>query len=171
MENKKCKENCSCQCHLQNSLCCYIDHYCCPFLCCNHQSNANMIDNSYKTLESPKYLIPQKEKNFFIRSEKRIKIPLLRNGVNDIFHNKSITEDLNADIEKLDKNKIQTKYYSQNNIKPITNKKPKPMFKKTKTIRRKFILHRYPLHQDIKKVLISIIIIPIVFKEIKTQNK
>ena len=132
MENKKCKETCSCQCHIQKSFCCYIDYCCCPFLCCNHQSNTNIIDNSYKTLESPKYLIPQKEKDFFIRSEKRIKIPLFRNGVNDIFHNKSITEDLNVDMDKLDKNKIQTKYYSQNNIKPITNKKPKPMFKKIK---------------------------------------
>ena len=146
MENKKCKETCSCQCHIQKSFCCYIDYCCCPFLCCNHQSNTNIIDNSYKTLESPKYLIPQKEKDFFIRSEKRIKIPLLRNGVNDIFHNKSITEDLNVDMDKLDKNKIQTKYYSQNNIKPITNKKPKPMFKKIKVNKNnKEEIHTAPL--------------------------
>ena len=78
--------------------------------------------------------------------KKEFKIPLLRNGVNDIFHNKSITEDLNADIEKLDKNKIQTKYYSQNNLKPITNKKPKPMFKKIKVNKNnKEEIHTAPL--------------------------
>ena len=136
MKNKfhffqKSKETCSCQCHLQKSLCCYVDCYCCPLLYCNNESNTNVITNSYKTLESPRFLIPQKEKDFFIKSEKRGKIPLLRNKINNIFPNKSNTDEINTNIESPNKN-IRSKYYSQNNIKPMNSKKPKPFFKKIK---------------------------------------
>ena len=127
--NQKSKKTCFCQCHIQNSLCCYVDCYCCPFLYCNHESNTNLITNSYKTLESPRIIIPQKEKDFFIKSEKRSKIPFFRNKITDIFQNKSNTERIDTDIENINKNNHK-KYYSQNNIKPITSKKPKPFFKK-----------------------------------------
>ena len=127
--NEKSKKACFCQCHLQNSLCCFVDCYCCPFLYCNHESNTNLINNSYKTLDSPRIIIPQKEKDFFIKREKRSKIPLLRNKISNIFQNKSNTEKIDTDIEMINKN-IKTKYYSQNNIKPINSKKPKLFFKK-----------------------------------------
>ena len=134
--NQKSKKTCFCQCHLQNSLCCYVDSYCCPFLYCNHESNSNLITNSYKTLDTPRFIIPQKEKDLFIKSEKRSKIPSLRNKINDVFRNKSNTEKIDIDIEELNKN-INTRYNSQNNIKLINNKKHKPFFKKIKVNKNK----------------------------------
>ena len=133
--NKKNKENCSCQCHFGSPLCYHIDCCCCPFLCFSHESCPNVISNSYISPDSPRIIIPSKEKEFQIKSEQRNKnpkffnnkTPFLRNRTNNIFHSKSNTEELNNNIINNNNTKFKEGIKKETN-----NQKIKPLFKKIK---------------------------------------
>ena len=134
--NKKKKENCSCQCHFQNPLFYHLDCCCCPFFCYPHESSPNIISDKFNSLESPRIIIPHKEKEFCIKSEQRTpmsklseefksRIPFFCNKINNIFPNKSNLEENN--LQNIDNN-------INNNgkkIKNIENKK-NILFKKIK---------------------------------------
>ena len=134
--NQKNPETCTCQCHFSNPICYHLD--CC--FCCSqillypHESSSNIISHSFKALESPRILIPHKEKNFYIKSEQRNKmpkfseqfknkVPFLRNKINNIILNKSNTEVAITDI-----------YKNNDKKKPkiIKEKKEKPLYRKIK---------------------------------------
>ena len=125
------KKNCSCNCHLQSSYCYYMNCCCCPFLCYNHESTPNVISNSYRSLESPRFIVPHKEKELYIKSETRDKIPFLRNRDIDIYPRQSNTEIMNIDLD-IYNNKINSKKNSVNNSKMKSDKKRIILFKKIK---------------------------------------
>ena len=125
------KKNCSCNCHLQSSYCYYMNCCCCPFLCYNHESTPNVISNSYRSLESPRFIVPHKEKELYIKSETRDKIPFLRNRDIDIYPRQSNTEVMNINLDMYN-NKINSKKNSENNSKVKNDKKRIILFKKIK---------------------------------------
>ena len=125
--NQKNKRTCTCQCHFANSFCYHIDCCCCPFLCYTHESSPNVISHSMKSHESPRIIIPQKEKEFYIRSEQRNripklssklkgKIPFIKNKKYNTFSNELNTEE---------------NYYKENKEK-TNEKEGKPLFRKIK---------------------------------------
>lgn len=125
------KKKCSCNCHLQSSLCYYMNCCCCPFLCYNHESTPNVISNSYRALESPRFIVPHKEKELYIKSEARDKIPLLRNRNIDIYPRHSNTEVMNNDLD-INNNNIISKNNLHKNSKVKNDKKRIILFKKIK---------------------------------------
>ena len=136
--NQKNKGICPCQCHFANTFCYHID-CCCPFVRYTHESSPNVISHSLKSHESPRIIIPHKEKEFYIRSEQRNKIPklpgklkdkihFLRNNNNNTFTNVLSSED--NDINS-DKNRNEKNLYNENK-KKIFEKKGKQIFRKIK---------------------------------------
>ena len=136
--NPKKKEACSCQCHFQSPLYYLIDCCCCPFLYHPHESSSNIISNSFRAIESPRMLIPQKEKAFYIKSEQRNpasklskefnnKIPFIRNKMNNILSSKSNTDEIVCDSDKRNAKNIINK----ENIDDLNDNK-KLLFKKIK---------------------------------------
>ena len=129
------KEICSCHCHFTSSLFCHID-CCCPLICCNYESNPNSISNSYKALESPRFLIPKKEKEFFIKSETRSKKINFRNRNNIIPQKKSKSSTNTFDIE-MNNDKMISNNDDDNQSKKDENNKMKLIFEKIKVNRNK----------------------------------
>ena len=121
--NQKNKRTCTCQCHFANSFCYHIDCCCCPFLCYTHESSPNVISHSMKSHESPRIIIPQKEKEFYIRSEQRNRIPKLSSklkGKIPFIKNKkynTFSNELNTEERKPLFRKIKVK--KMNNIERI----------------------------------------------------
>ena len=130
------KEICSCHCHFTSSLFCHIDCCCCPLICCNYESNPNSISNSYKALESPRFLIPKKEKEFFIKSETRSKKINFRNRNNIIPQKKSKSSTNTFDIE-MNNDKIISNNDDDNQSKKDEDNKMKLIFEKIKVNRNK----------------------------------
>ena len=140
--NHKSNETCLCQCNIPNNLFYHLDYCCCPIFCCRHEYSSNMNTNSYPTLESPRFIIPHKEKCFSINSERRnkkpnildkmkISAPFLRNKGENNLNFKSNTENNDIDINsnKNIKNDDDNNIYK---IKIIKDKKNKKLFKKIK---------------------------------------
>ena len=125
--NQKNKRTCTCQCHFANSFCYHIDCCCCPFLCYTHESSPNVISHSMKSHESPRIIIPQKEKEFYIRSEQRNRIPKLSSklkGKIPFIKNKkynTFSNELNTEENNYKENKEKT-----------NEKEGKPLFRKIK---------------------------------------
>ena len=65
------QEQCLCQCHFPKTLCCSID-CCCPCFCFLHESSPNLKSKFNHINESQPLLIPKKEKELFLKSEKDI---------------------------------------------------------------------------------------------------
>lgn len=125
--NQKNKRTCTCQCHFANSFCYHIDCCCCPFLCYTHESSPNVISHSMKSHESPRIIIPQKEKEFYIRSEQRNRIPKLSSklkGKIPFIKNKkynTFSNELNTEENNYKENKEN-----------MNEKEGKPLFRKIK---------------------------------------
>ena len=139
--NQKNNETCLCQCQCPNTLIYHMDCCCCPLLCCRHDYSPNIVPHSSSTLESPRIIIPKKEKEFSIKSEQRKKIaklsenfknkvPFLRNKNNYNLTFKSNTEK-NDDNNDLDRDNYNMKEDNEK-IKSFNNKECNILFKKIK---------------------------------------
>ena len=108
------QKECLCPCHFPTPLCCTMNCCCSPiyFL---HESSPNLSTNFYHVNESQPLLIPKKEKEIFLKSEKILQkkepetpnkklkknpIPLHFNEINKHIPSKSNKLNINLDIEE-----------------------------------------------------------------------
>ena len=125
--------NCLCQCHFPKPLCCSIE-CCCPCLYFLHESSPNLKSKYNHINESQPLLIPKKEKELFLKSEKniaekvpttpnKIKPPLYFNKLNAHFPHKSDNINININSSSNIEQNIENMIKSKNESKPKKIKK------------------------------------------------
>ena len=100
------KRHCCCQCHFPRTLCCPMN-YCCSCIYLLNDSSPNLNSKMYNYNDSEPLLIPKKEKELFLRSEKSFTKNysiMPNNKINNINVNNSMPH-----FDKINNNHFPTK--------------------------------------------------------------
>lgn len=127
------QEHCLCQCHFPNHFYCPMD-CCCPCLFFLHESSPNLKSKYNHFNESHRLLIPKKEKELFLKSEKNIekatpKTPNKKKA--PVYFNKLNTH---YALKSDNMNSINIKTNIEDNIKNVPKQNNESKNQKTKNI-------------------------------------